>query len=48
MHELHKKISDKIVQNNANYKLRMMLENDLKLLMLVIMWWFEFIRNGFL
>jgi len=30
MHELHKKISDKVAQNNINYKLRADIKNKLK------------------
>ena len=36
VHDLHKKVTYKIVQSNANYKLRADIRKDLKHLMLVI------------
>ena len=37
VNHIHKKISDKIFESNADYRLRADIKNDLKLTMLVIM-----------
>ena len=37
MYELHKRISDKIARDNANYKLQADIGKNLKLLMLVML-----------